>query len=253
MTQQQELKYADYGQRPASGTDPALAGPAQVPSQFLRPPPRTALATAKRLEVERAKNPDIPFKLSHMGNTLYTPAMMEPPIFAATDIIEIIPVKGKASERELSSGGCESRHNAHLLDKVQARSRKFRESEYPERRPTTSQESSRARCPDKLRLDTSHDMPRPSTGASGVRTRSEIATRSTRLTGLPKHIAIMTSPRKEDLKDLERTLAKQTQSEVLASQPQNRPEVIPTGWLCIFWHGTGKNESTYMEFNCVCA
>lgn len=221
MKQQLELKYADYDQRPASGTEPALALPTQVPPQFLRPPNRTALATAKRLEVERAKNPDIPFKLSHMGNTLYTPAMMEPPIFAATDMIEIIPVKGKAPERELSAG-----------------SRKFRGSEHPEPRPKTSQEPSRARRPENLRL--SHDMSRPSTAASGVRTRSEIATRSTRLTGLPKHIAIMTSPRKEDLKDLERTLAKQDQSGVQASQPQNRPEVIPTGWFCtrvLAWNG----------------
>jgi len=42
--------------------------------------------------VEKAQNPDIPFKLSHMGNTLYTPAMMNIVKQPASNYIDLIPM-----------------------------------------------------------------------------------------------------------------------------------------------------------------
>jgi hypothetical protein len=251
MKQQQEMKYAYYETRKPGETmtPPVLDFLAQVPPQFLPAAPRTALATAKRREAERAKNPDIPFKLSHMGNTLYTPAMMDPPVFKASDMIAIVPVKrrggvdgGGESERGLSSTGSRrdgghSSSGAKMLESVARSARRF--GEYPTReahalnetgprekreqlRPTTSQESTRQQM--ILAFDTS----RPCTAASGLRTRSATKSSSSRL---PKHIAILTTPRKEDQRKLERSLKQTGPSQILAAQPQNKNEIIPTGVL----------------------
>lgn len=246
MKQQQGLKYFDYDVQNA--TPPASDVAATVPPQFLQAPPRTSLATAKRLEVERAKNPEIPFKLSHMGNTLYTPAMMDPPTFRASDILEIVPVHPKGggagnmeSGRIVSSRGSGRDCAGRLLNSPGAtaprRARRFgqyqpedlsenRPTEKREQlRPTTSQESMR---PVRRQAVLTFDASRPSTAtASGMRTSIDIA-KSSRAS-LPKHFAIISTPRQEDRRELERTLKQRDQAQVVAAQPQNRPEVIPTG------------------------
>jgi hypothetical protein len=48
--------------------------------------------------VEIFQNPDIPFKLSHLGNTLYTPAMIEITPPPASQIVRMVPVQQNAGK-----------------------------------------------------------------------------------------------------------------------------------------------------------
>jgi hypothetical protein len=60
--------------------------------------PRVALSVEKRKEVAKRLNPDIPFKPSHLGNTLCVPAMIDIRKLPASEILRMVPVKTKSQE-----------------------------------------------------------------------------------------------------------------------------------------------------------
>eukprot|EP00802_Teleaulax_amphioxeia_P007850 Tamp_07858.p1 GENE.Tamp_07858~~Tamp_07858.p1 ORF type:complete len:306 (-),score=37.47 Tamp_07858:435-1352(-) len=159
-----------------------------------------------------------------MGNTLYTSAMhgITPP--SASELIEVIPSS--------SAPNTKTRHGRETSDAASGGQRSTSGSigpnpfekmfAYERSRPVTSHDAVR---PQGQRRVSAEARSRPSTAASGVRTRAAITATSRHL---PKHIACLTTPRRESKAALHTTLRGKDPSALAASQAQNNAEVRPS-------------------------
>ena len=159
-----------------------------------------------------------------MGNTLYTSAMhgITPP--SASELIEVIPSS--------SAPNTKTRHGRETSDAASGGQRSTSGSigpnpfekmfAYERSRPVTSHDAVR---PQGQRRVSAEARSRPSTAASGVRTRAAITATSRHL---PKHIACLTTPRRESKAALHTTLSGKDPSALAASQAQNNAEVRPS-------------------------
>jgi hypothetical protein len=176
-------------------------------------------------QVEKFKNPDIPFKLSHMGNTLYVPAMLDLVHAPASEYVQVIPASTRLSS-PFAATQAKERHGGDKLETALGGAQGQASGSTPnpfdtmfahERsRPVTSHDASR---PQSHVRDRAEANARPSTAASGATTREAMTASKCRL---PKHIACRTSPRQEEMAAMRRTL----RGNDPASQAQNNSEVL---------------------------
>ena len=174
-----------------------------------------------------------------MGNSLYTPAMHDITHPPASELIEVIPSSSVPDtktrhERETSvavlggqrrTSGC---IRPNPFEKMFAHERS---------RPVTSHDAVRPQG--QRRGSAEATKSRPSTAGSGVRTRAAITATSRHL---PKHIACMTTPRRESKALLNMTLSGKDPSALAASQAQNTSEVRPSAHSFDWARDTSKSK-----------
>jgi len=160
-----------------------------------------------------------------MGNTLYTPAMHHITHPPASELIEVIPSS--------SASNTKPRHGRETSDAALGGQTRTSGSlgpnpfekmfEHERLRPVTSNDAVRPQGQRRGSAEAARS--RPSTAACGVRTRAAITATSRHL---PKHIACMTTPRRESKAAMHMTLSGKDPSASAVSQAQNKSEVRPS-------------------------
>ena len=159
-----------------------------------------------------------------MGNTLYVPAMLNIRHPPASELVEVIPPSPASNAKTRHGGGTgdvalgglskpASSVGPNPFEKMFAHERS---------RPVTSHDAVR---PQGQQRDSAAARSRPSTAASGIRTRAAITSTSK---NLPKHMACITTPRQESKAALRRTLSGKESSASAVSQAHNSSEVRPS-------------------------